>query len=216
MIVPLLFGLLGATVLIALGVWQLQRLAWKNEIVALIAARMAADPGALPDAPTEAAHEYLPVRLSGTIEAGELHALTSRSGLGYRIIAPLVLADGRRVLLDRGFVADTAKDSARPLGPVVVEGALHWPDETDRFTPDPNLERNIWFARDVGAMAEALGTEPVLVVASALTLPGTEPIPVAVAIPNNHLGYAVTWFGMAAVWSLMTLHLLWRIKRRTD
>ncbi len=216
MAVPLVFGVLGTAVLLALGIWQVQRLAWKNEVVALIAARMAEAPGALPDAPTEAVHEYLPVRLTGTIEAGELHALTSRNGPGYRVIAPLVLGDGRWVLLDRGFVVDAAKDAARPLGPVEVEGTLHWPDETDRFTPAPNLERNIWFAREVGAMAEALGTEPVLVVASALTLPGTEPIPVVVAIPNNHLGYAVTWFGMAAVWSLMTLYLLWRIKRRID
>jgi surfeit locus 1 family protein len=193
-----------------------QRLAWKNGVVALIEARMAGAPGAIPDMPNEAEHEYLTVRISGTIEEGELHALTSRGGLGYRVIAPLTLADGRRVLLDRGFVPDTGKDAARPLGPVEVEGALHWPDEADRFTPDPNLERNIWFAREVGAMAEALGTEPVLVVASALTLPGTEPIPVVVAVPNNHLGYAVTWFGMAAAWSVMTLHLLWRIKRRID
>jgi len=216
MAVPLAFGVVGTVILLALGIWQVQRLAWKNEVIALIDARMAGTAGALPAAPTEADNEYARVHLSGTIEAGELHALTSRGGLGYRVVAPLVLDDGRRVLLDRGFVADTAKDAPRPIGRVEVEGTLHWPDETDRFTPDPNLERNIWFARDVAAMAAALDTEPVLVVASALSLPGTSPMPVVAAIPNNHLGYAVTWFGMAAAWAVMTLHLLWRIKRRTD
>jgi surfeit locus 1 family protein len=99
---------------------------------------------------------------------------------------------------------------------VEVEGALLWPDETDGFTPAPDIERNIWLAREVGAMAAALEAEPVLVVASELSLAGTVPVPVVAAVRNNHLEYATTWFGLAAVWSVMTLHLLWRIKRRID
>jgi surfeit locus 1 family protein len=216
MAVPLLFGIIGTAVLLALGVWQLQRLAWKNEVVALIDARMAAAPGPVPVETTEADHEYLLVRLSGRVEPGELHVLTTGRGVGYRVIAPLLLGDGRRVLLDRGFVADTAKDASRPLGPVEVEGALLWPDETDGFTPAPDIERNIWFAREVDAMAAALETEPVLVVASKLSLEGSAPVPVVAAVRNSHLEYAITWFGLAAVWSVMTLHLLWRIKRRID
>ena len=145
-----------------------------------------------------------------------MHVLGSHNGIAYRVVAPLALPEGRRVLLDRGHVPEAGKDETRPIGPVTVEGNLLWPDETDRFTPDPNLDRNIWFARDVEAMAAALGTEPVLVVASALSLPGTEPAPITVQIRNNHLEYAITWFAMAAAWSLMTVYLLWRITRRID
>ncbi len=215
---PLAFGLAGVAILLALGLWQMQRLAWKQGVRALIGARMEAPAGPLPDAPQEDIHEYAPVRVAGRIGEGELHVLTSAPGRGpgYRVIAPLTLDDGRQVLLDRGFVPEAEKARPRPRGPVAVEGNLHWPDETDRFTPEPNLERNIWFARAVGPMAAALGTEPVLVVARQLSLDGTTPVPVTVAIRNDHLEYAITWFALAAVWTVMTGYLLWRIKRRID
>jgi surfeit locus 1 family protein len=97
-----------------------------------------------------------------------------------------------------------------------VEGNLHWPEEVDGFTPAPDARTGLWFARDVPAMAEALGSEPVLIVARSPTAPGIEPLPVDTShIPNDHLGYAVQWFGLAAVWLGMTAYLLWRIRRRT-
>lgn len=212
----LLIGVVGTAILLGLGFWQVQRLAWKQGVIALIETRMDEELAAIPASPSEAEHEYLGVRLQGEIAPGELHVLGSHDGIAYRVVAPLVLPEGRRVLLDRGHVPEAAKDAARPIGPARVEGNLLWPDESDRFTPDPNLERNIWFARDVAAMAAALGTEPVLVVARELSLPGSEPGPVTVRIRNNHLEYAITWFLMAAAWSLMTVYLLWRIKRRID
>jgi surfeit locus 1 family protein len=98
-----------------------------------------------------------------------------------------------------------------------VVGTLHWPDETDSFTPPPDAARDIWFARDVPAMAAKLQTEPVLIVTREATGDGITPLPVGTqGIPNNHLNYAVTWFSLAAVWAGMTLLLLWRIRRRTD
>jgi surfeit locus 1 family protein len=212
----LLFGVLGTGVLVGLGVWQVQRLGWKQDVIALIETRLESGVADLPAAPNESANEYAAVRLSGTIEPGEIHVLLARNGISYRVIAPFLLADGRRVMLDRGIVPDAGKDASRPIGPAEVEGNLLWPDETDSFTPDPNLERNIWFARDVGRMSAALGTEPVLVVARRLSLPGTDPLPVSVELRNNHLEYAITWFAMAITWSVMTAYLLWRIKRRID
>ena len=101
-------------------------------------------------------------------------------------------------------------------GRSTVEGVLLWPDETDSFTSAPDRAKNIWFARDAPLMAEALGTEPVMIVVSASDDPeAPTPLPVGVNIPNDHLGYAVTWFSLAAVWAMMTGYLLWRIKRRT-
>lgn len=218
MIAPLVFGLVGVAILLALGFWQLQRLEWKRGVLAEIDARMSAAAVEVPAAPTEDAHEYLHVAVAGTLEPGELHVYTSAPprGVGYRVIAPLRLADGRRVLLDRGFVPIEDKDAPRPPGRLRVEGALLWPNETDSWTSAPDLAKNIWFARDVPAMAAALDTEPVMIVAAATDDPaGPTPLPVGVNIPNDHLEYALTWFSLAAVWAVMTGYLLWRIKRRT-
>ena len=88
--------------------------------------------------------------------------------------------------------------------------------ESDLFTPDPNLDRNIWFVRDVAAMARAAGTEPLLVVANTPTGdPSPRPLPVTVNLPNNHLQYAITWSLLAAAWLAMTGYLLYRIRRNT-
>ena len=219
MIAPLLFGVLGVAILASLGVWQVQRLGWKTAVIADIEARLAAAPAAVPEEPRPEADRYLRVRAEGAIEPGELDVYTSApgQGVGYRVIVPLRLVDGRRILLDRGFVPIGEKDAARHVGPILVEGSLAWPRETDRFTSPPDRAKNIWFARDVPLMAEALGTEPVMLVTASSDDPGQPmPLPVTVDIPNNHLGYAIQWFGMALAWALMTGYLLWRIKRRID
>lgn len=216
---PLLIGLAGAAVLIGLGTWQVQRLAWKEGVLDQIESRISADPVALPKAPDPERDRYLSVVVEGTILPGELKVLVSRRniGAGYRIIAPFVTEDGRRILIDRGFVLDDAKDTVRSLGPVEVSGNLLWPDEVDGFTPDPDTATDTWFARDLPAMANALDTEPVLVVASTPTDTGIEPMPVDTqGIPNDHLQYAITWFSLAAVWLAMTLLFLRRQSARQN
>jgi surfeit locus 1 family protein len=216
LIAPLVLGLVGVAVLLSLGAWQVRRLEWKTAILAEIEARLAADPVPVPSAPDPVADRYLRVRAEGRLLPGEIHVYTSGPGLGvgYRVIAPMALADGRRILLDRGFVPIEAKDAPRPPGPIAVTGNLVWPEEG---APRPDLGRNIWIARDVPLMAETLGTEPVLVVAAASDAPEPPvPQPVTPNIPNDHLSYAITWFGLAAVWAMMTGLWLWRIKRRID
>jgi surfeit locus 1 family protein len=219
MIAPLLFGIAGVAILIWLGVWQLHRLEWKTAILDSIDARLSAVPAPVPPDPTPEVDQYLRVRAEGEIERGELYVYTSAPprGVGYRVIVPLRLDDGRRILLDRGFVPIGEKDAQRRPGPITVEGSLDWPRETDRFTSPPDREKNIWFARDVPLMAEALGTLPILLVTAASDDPAQPmPLPVMANIPNDHLAYAITWFGLAVVWALMTGYLLWRIKRRID
>lgn len=216
---PAIVGLGGAAVLVALGLWQLDRRDWKEAILAEIAARIAAPPGPLPAAPEPEAHRYLPVQATGTTGPEELHVLvsTKEAGAGFRIVTAFETESGRRILLDRGFVPAAAKDAPRPPAPLAVTGNLLWPDERDRFTPQNDPAANYWFARDLAPMAAALGTEPVLLVARR-TEPAQEGIrtlPVSTeGIPNNHLGYAVQWFGMAAVWLGMTALLIRRISRR--
>ena len=219
MLIPALFGLAGGALLLWLGFWQLQRLQWKESYLAAIEARIHDAPAALPARPDPEADRFLPVRVAGRIEGPEIHVLASsrKSGPAYRVITAFITDDGRRVLLDRGMIPTGAAAAPRPPRRLVVTGNLHWPQETGSGIPAPDLKANIWFARDVPAMARALGTEPVLIVAASDTGDGVVPFPVSTeGIPNNHLSYAVQWFGMAAVWFGMTLFLLWRIKRRTE
>ena len=221
-IFPLLLGILGTALLIGLGVWQLQRLQWKEGILAEIDARMASAPVALPAAPDPARDRFLPVTATGSITDEEIDVLVSLKGVGpgYRIISAFETDDGRRILLDRGFVRDDQKDTPRPpVSGVTITGNLHWPDEVDSFTPDADTDRNIWFARDVPAMAAALGTEPVMIILRTTSepAPAVSPLPMdSAGIPNDHLGYAIQWFGLAAVWAGMTGWLLWRIRRRQE
>ena len=219
MILPLLFGLVGCAILIALGSWQLQRLAWKQGILAQISARLTDTPVALPALPDPAGDKYLPVRVTGRFTGSEIDVLASLKevGAGYRVIAAFRTDDGRMILIDRGFLPEDQRARPRLATTAVIVGTLHWPDETDSFTPPPDAAREIWFARDVPAMAAKLQTEPVLIVAREATGDGITPLPVDTqGIPNNHLNYALTWFSLAAVWAGMTLLLLWRIRRRTD
>ena len=214
-VLPLLFGIVGCAVLVSLGLWQVQRLAWKEGILAEIEARIHSAPEALPLAVTEA-DRYLPVALEGKIGADALRVLVSQKqvGAGYLVVSAFEMADGRRVLLDRGFVR---LEAAIPEGSAVaVKGNVHFPDERVSATPENDEAKNIWFARDVARMAEVLGTEPVLVVAREVSPPeaGIAPLPVDTAhIPNDHLGYAVQWFGLAVVWAAMTGYFLWRNRR---
>lgn len=216
---PLIAGLGGAAVLVALGQWQLERLAWKESVLAEIDARIGAVPVALPEMPDPARDLYLPVEVTGQTGARELHVLVSqrRQGAGFRIITAFETEAGRRILLDRGFVPDEAKGASRPPASLTVTGNLHWPEDRDRFTPANDAAANYWFARDVDEMSAALNTEPILLIVGETIPPqsGIAPLPVGPeGIPNNHLGYAIQWFGMAAVWLGMTGLFIRRISRR--
>lgn len=214
----LIFGIVGVAILVSLGSWQVRRLAWKQGVLAEIEARIAADPVPLPADPDPERDRYLAARITGTLEPGELHLLVSTRdyGAGYRIISPFVTEGGRRILIDRGFVPTEAKDQPRETGAMAVAGNLHWPEEVDSFTPEPEPDKNIWFAREVPVLAEALDTEPVLLIARSQTDPRVLPLPVTpVGIPNDHLQYAVTWYGLALIWALMTFYFLWRTRARS-
>lgn len=219
MILPLLFGLTGCAILIWLGTWQVQRLSWKESVLSDINSRILAEPVPVPEQPSEDAHGYLPVTASGDLMGDEIHVLASvkRRGAGYRVISVLQMGS-RRILIDRGFVPTDRKEEPRAASDVTITGNLHWPDEIDSYTPEPDTTRDIWFARDLPAMAQTLNTEPVLIVArdSTETDPAIDPLPIDTnAIPNDHLQYAITWFSLAVLWFGMTVYLLWRIRQRT-
>ena len=212
-------GLGGAAILIALGTWQVQRLAWKQGVIADIDARIVAKPVALPVEPDPAQASYLPVKVTGHYSGDPLRVLVSQKeeGAGYRLISAFATEqDGyaQMVMVDRGFVRSAAAESVvTPDTEITVTGNLQWPQEVDSFTPEPDTEGNIWFARDVTAMAQALNTAPVLIVARSVSADasGVFPMPVdTTRIPNNHLQYAITWFSLAFIWLAMALYFVRR------
>lgn len=215
---PLILGLAGFAVLVSLGLWQLRRAEWKEGLLAEIQAGIDADPVFLPDA-IDPSMKYLPVYVRGTTTGQDILILSgTKTEAGYQVVSGLVTDTGRRIMVDRGFLPQDLRSRPRPPADLVVDGNLHWPNEKTDSTPEPNLAENIWFARDVPRMAEALGTEPVLIVARATSgdTQGITPIPVGIeGIPNNHMGYAVQWLMMAAAWAGMTGVLIWRINRRS-
>lgn len=210
----ILIGLGGATILMALGVWQVQRLAWKEGVIADIEARITAPPVALPKEPMQEVDAYLPVEIAGRYVGDTLRVLVSQKqiGAGYRLITALE-TDAGRILVDRGFVAADDKGIATPDETVRIVGNLQWPQETDSFTPEPDRDVNVWFARDVPLMATELNTRPVLIVARSVSTddPVIAPFPVDTSrIPNDHLQYAITWFSLAAIWLAMSVLFLRR------
>ena len=217
--VPLIFGVAGVAILISLGVWQLRRLDWKQAMLAEISAQIGGAPQALPPPGAGEALKYTPVQVSGTTTGKELLVLTGMKdvGPGYEVISAFETAEGRRVLIDRGFVPETLRRSPRPAVALTITGNLHWPAEADSYTPAPDLVAGVWFARDLPAMAAHLGTEPFLVVASRIDgeAQGITPVPIGIeGIRNEHFNYAMTWFLLALVWSGMTVFLVWRIRHK--
>jgi surfeit locus 1 family protein len=218
---PLVTGLIGTAILLWLGTWQMQRLEWKRGILTEIESRIGGNPAPLPVTGDPDRDRYQPVRLNGTIEPNELYVLVSRKrvGAGYLVISPFVTEDGRRILVDRGFIPVEERDITRDGGEKDIIGNLHWPDDRTSSTPENDVDGNIWFARDIEAMSGVLNTEPLLVIARNISPsdPGVTPLPVDTSgIPNDHLQYAITWYSLAVVWLIGTIALVWRLRQTRE
>ena len=214
---PVVLGVTGVAILMSLGFWQLGRMEEKRVYLAEIETRIANAPIPLPAMPEEGPHKFQAVTAEGQFTGEYLEVLAGQKGAtpGVMVIEAFALPDGRRIMVQRGFVEEEARAPPRPPHEAKVAGNLHWPDDTGSSTPPPDEKTGLWFARDVPAMAAKLGTEPTLIVASAPTGDGIAPMPVdSSGIPNNHWGYAIQWFLLAATWAGMTVFLLWRIRTR--
>lgn len=227
---------LGAVVfliLIALGTWQVQRLHWKEELLHTIDQRMHAPPLPLAEVETRFAAtgdvDYVPVTVTGTfLHSGERHFFTTWQGAsGFDVLTPLALADGRFVFVNRGFVPYDRKDAAtRPqgqvAGTVTVTGLARDPlaEKPSMLVPDNDPAKNIFYWKDLGVMAATAGLPagaevvPILIDADAAPNPGGLPVGgvTIVDLPNNHLQYAVTWYGLAA--ALAGVLIAWLLRQR--
>lgn len=214
---PVLLGIVGVAILTSLGFWQLGRMEEKRVYLDAIEARITNPPIPLPAQPDEARDKFQAVVAEGRFTGETLSVLAGQKGAspGVLLVEAFALPDGRRILVQRGFLADDQRDTPRRVTEARVEGHLHWPQDTNAFTPAPDAKTGLWFARDVAAMAAALDTEPTFIVASQPTGDGIAPVPVDTSgIPNDHWGYAIQWFLLAATWAGMTGFLLWRIRAR--
>ena len=217
---PLILGVAGCGVLISLGLWQVERLAWKEDVLVGINARLAAAPAPLTTEVSESTNEYTRVTVSGTPTGEELHVLVSgtEAGTGYRVISKMQTPLGA-VLVDQGLLALENKAAAPLIAPMEITGTLIWPDDQNSSTPDPDIAANIWFARNVDTMSEALDTLPLMIVSTTSTPadPRLTALPVNTAtIKNDHFEYAVTWFLLALVWAIMSFYLILRTTRQKD
>jgi len=212
---PAVMTLLGVAILIALGNWQMRRLAWKEGLIAAIVERTHAEPVSLAEAERRGGDvEYLRVKASGTfLNAKELHfyAFDEQAGPGWHIMTPLQLSDASLVFVNRGFVPDELKDAAKRkegqlTGEVEIIGLARKPEIAGAFTPANDAGKNIWYWRDLPAMAAAaLGPDSPRVVpfvVDAELEPRSAGWPrggvTRLELPNHHLEYALTWYGLAA------------------
>lgn len=224
-----LFVVPALVVLIALGVWQVERRAEKHALLARVDAGLQSDPRDLVEVlagPVED-QAYARVEADGEIARDKAIHVFSPTGQGaadYRIIAPLDYGGGRFILVDLGTITEVEKARLgtgippQATGRVHVEGVLRPSEPSGMFTAAPDLKQNRWYVRDVPAMAAALGV-PVaapLLLQSETPHPGglPRPVPFRPDLPDNHLAYAVTWFSLALI--LAVVYVLFHLKRRDD
>jgi surfeit locus 1 family protein len=213
------FTLVGVAILIGLGIWQLDRKVWKENLIATITARLDRAPQPLPPPASwpqlTPADEYGRVTFPAEFIPGqEALVYTAGSafrpdvqGAGYWVLAPARLAGGSIVVIDRGFVPADRKDAASraqgtPQGVVDIVGVMRWPEAPGLFTPQAEPQNTVWYLRDSTAIAAAKKWDagaPFYVEQEAPVSPGGWPKPgkLVVALPDNHLQYAITWFGLA-------------------
>jgi len=211
--IPLLtlFFLPALALLVGLGVWQLERLQWKLGLIAEMNSHMTAPPVSVDQAlRLGKGAEYHRVALDGRFDnAKEAYVFTTvdDGAAAYHVVAPFTLDDGRMLLVDRGFVPPELKSpSSREAGELAGErhviGVWRTPDPPGVFTPAPDLAHRVWYSRNVKGIAKASAlalAAPVIVEADKSPNPGGWPKggQTIVNLPNDHMQYAITWFGLA-------------------
>ena len=233
--VPGAMALIGVAVLIGLGTWQIERKAWKESLIAALTERLAQPPVALPppaawDRLAPGQDEFRRVAFTAVfLHDREIRLYSAGAalrpdvtGAGYWVFTPARLADGRLVMVDRGFVPEGRQDPTSRLdgqvsGDIRIVGVLRWPEQPGWFTPEPDPARNLWFRRDPAGMAQAKNFAPIApfyVTQEAPVPPGglPKPGPLTVNLRNAHLQYALTWYGLAAV--LIVVFMSWVVSRR--
>lgn len=224
-------------VFVYLGVWQMQRLAEKDALVSAVAERLHQPPVPLPPQAQWASLDleklnFSPVTLTGafrneqavTVFTSLSDAKGPASGPGYWVVTPFVLDAGGTVFVNRGFVPEQMQEAAlsdpdAPQGQTTITGLIRPPESAGLFVPEANMSDRVEWVRDPVRLA--LMVDPALApfapfyVDQVAGAPGVLPQggETVVEFPNNHLGYALTWFGFAIITPIMLGFWLWRQRR---
>ncbi|WP_440981856.1 SURF1 family protein [Shinella sumterensis] len=219
-------------ILLSLGTWQVERLQWKEKLLADIAERRVAPPVTLGEIEAMVARgediEYRPVTVSGVFANNrERHFFaTWRGQTGYYVYTPLQLADGRFLFVNRGFVPYEAKEpEMRKQGQLTGEQTVtglaraRLAEKPSSIVPENDLAKNIFYWKDLDAMAASTGIAADRLVPffiDAGDAPNPKGLPIGAVtqfdLPNNHLQYAVTWYGLAAALVGVALYAVFRRK----
>ncbi|PCI04687.1 MAG: cytochrome c oxidase assembly protein [Hyphomicrobiales bacterium] len=212
-----------------LGNWQVQRLEWKEALIAQIDQRMAAAPVSIGEMQTIQKNgkdvDYRPVMVTGTFDHdNEAYYYNTNNGVvGWNVFTPLKTDSGLVVLVNRGFVPEVFREpAARAKGQVTgiqsITGLARTPpaEKPNSFMPENDIAANIFFWKDLPAMAAKMGqgrgeVTPFFIDAGKSQTPGGYPKggTTRVSFPNNHLQYAVTWYGLAFGLVLVSGFFLW-------
>src|SRR4051812_37812489 len=222
-----------------LGIWQLQRRVDKHALIAALTERLAAEPGALPEASqwrelNPARDEFRRVRFAGTYQSAPDVMVYSAgsavrediSGPGTWAFMPARLPNGETIVINAGFVANTMQDREQQNravqrlitgSPATLTGYLRFPEAAGALTPAEDRKKRLWFARDHLAMAGVLGWGEVAPFYVDLESPVPEsgvpkPGPLTVHLKDDHLQYAITWFTLAG--ALIIAFGVWLRRRR--
>jgi len=214
-----LASLIALAILLALGFWQLERRTWKHALIARIDAALAAEPV---DAENLIGtghpwpQDFTKVTATGRFGQAERHLFTSYEGRpGWRVISPFMLNNGQAILVDRGFAPQDNKGTLEklPQGDVSITGVIRLHEEGQGlFTPDNQPQQDLWYWWDLGGLIRSLSPavegRPVLPLVIQMTPAQSganiaaqgwpQPTPARPELSDRHLGYAITWFGLAA------------------
>lgn len=231
---PLALALPALVILLALGTWQMQRLHWKEGLIAQINARVHQPPMSLADAEKLPAgsREYARVKVRGVLAHDReqyLWAPDPRQGPGYDVITPIQLGDGRAILVNRGYVTEARKAPAsrtegQRAGEVEIVGLLREPTAQGTFDPNRDAKSGVWYWRDLdGMLRVTLGADAGKAVRFFLDAEATPPNPggwpqggaTRLSLPNRHLEYALTWYGLAATLvAVLIAFIIGRVRAR--
>ncbi|UPG72888.1 SURF1 family protein [Roseomonas gilardii subsp. gilardii] len=230
-----ILALLAFAGLVALGTWQVERRAWKLDLIQRVESRVQAPPAAPPGPDawpgvTAARDEYRHVRIAGRFlhDRETLAQANTNLGPGFWVLTPLQGESGFTVLVNRGFVPGDRRDPAsraegQVTGPVTVTGLLRITEPGGSFLRSNVPAEGRWYSRDVAAIAAARGLQgpvaPYFIDADSTPNPGGLPVGglTVIRFPNNHLVYAITWYALALMVAAAIAYVAreeWRVRRR--
>ena len=230
MLVPATVALAALAVLLGLGTWQIERKAWKEALIAKLERRQNDAPIALPPSfewpgMTPDNSEFTRVRLraefpkasDALVFSGGSSIRDDAKGAGYFVFSPARLPGGQQIAVNRGFVLDRTYPA--PSGPQDIVGSIRWTEAPSWFVSDHDAAGDIWTVRDPAAMAALKSWGPVapFYIEQELPVPPgglPHPAPLKVRLRNDHLQYAITWYGLAAV--LVVMFAIWLARRRRE